>query len=462
MRGAGDVRMLGLQEAFDDVATLTPGAFEALGAHLQDGWVVEALAAREAALEAGGEAVTQVRGRKLPLDRLMWLVIGMALFRDRSIEEVAAHLELVLPAGGRRGTVARSSLAQGRKRLGAAALWHLFALSARVWSAPRGPEERWHGLTLRAVDGTVLNVPDTRENAEAFGRPGGTAEGGYPQVRVLALMSLTTHVLCALEMGGCREGELSVARALWEKLEDDSVTVLDRGFVCWGALWLLMQGGQGRHFCVRQKAGLTLHVVGRLGRGDAVVEVRPSADARRKYPALPEAFCVRRVACAPRGYRPFHVLTSLLDAQAFPAREFAALYRTRWEVETGYDEVKTHLLERQEALRSRTPEGVAQEVAGIALAYNLVRVEMARLGAAHNVAPTRLSFRHSLLLIRNFCLGVWATRPGAIPRRLERVESDLRLLLLPPKRGERRYKREVKRMTTSYTRKKPAKSASAA
>src|SRR3989442_602970 len=85
--------------------------------------------------------------------------------------------------------------------------------------------------------------------------------------------------------------------------------------------------------------------------------------------AVPEA--IRR-----RGFRSQVLLTSLLAPDAYPAREIVALYHERWELEIGFDEVKTHTLERTETLRSKAPQRVLHELWGLGIAYNLVRLEM--------------------------------------------------------------------------------------
>ena len=89
-----------------------------------------------------------------------------------------------------------------------------------------------------------------------------------------------------------------------------------------------------------------------------------------------------------------------MDAEKYPARELIALYHERWELEIGYDEVKTHLLLREEAIRSQTPDNVCQEIWGILLAYNMVRLEIVRVAAEAEVAPTRISFLMSVRRIR--------------------------------------------------------------
>jgi hypothetical protein len=107
-------------------------------------------------------------------------------------------------------------------------------------------------------------------------------------------------------------------------------------------------------------------------------------------------------------------LTSLLDPKQYPAEEIVALYHERWETELAYDEVKTHMLDRQGSIRSKTPDGVRQELWGIALAYNLVRVEMERAAAEAGVSPTRISFVAALAMILEEFF--WLGSPRGTPR----------------------------------------------
>ncbi len=150
---------------------------------------------------------------------------------------------------------------------------------------------------------------------------------------------------------------------------------------------------------------------------------------------------------------PQFLLTSITDAKAYPAEEIVGLYHERWEIELGYDEVKTHMLERQEALRSLKPEGVRQEIWGVMLTYNLVRQKMLEVAREAGVEPIRVSFRHSLQLIRVFCLvEAWTMSPGNLPKRLAGLNEMMSLLILPERRRERRYKRHVKIKMSKYKR----------
>jgi hypothetical protein len=430
------------------VLAFTPEAFVNLGKHLCPEWVSEALSAGDC-----GEKFAQMRKRKLPVIQALWLVIGMAVFRDRSIEAVVQHLSLVLQKPGTRDGIARSGLPQARHRLGAEPLEHLFKLTGAAWGLEAAEKDRWHGLSVMGVDGTCLRIADTPENEATFGRPGsGRSVSGYPQIRLLSLMALRSHILTAVNFGGINEGEMTLVKPLWEQIPDHSLSILDRGFLSWGALHQLQASGVERHWLLRLKKNITYRVVRKLGSGDELVEITTKSEARREYPNLPRTFLARVIEYKVKGYKSQKLITSMLDPEKYPASEMAALYHERWELELGYDELKTHMLEREEALRSRTPELVRQEVFGICIAFNLVRCEMARVANKLGIPPTRISFRNALLSIRNFCLWAWSTSPGALPKLFGSLERDLKLLVLPERRSARRYPRHVKIKMSNYAR----------
>jgi hypothetical protein len=422
-------------------------SFEIFSDTLDPAWIAQAL-------EATGTAT--VRRRKLPAERAVWLVIGMGLLRDRSIEEVVRHLNLVLPAGGARQTVTKGAIAQARARLGPQPLAALFTQTAAAWAPASADTHRWRGLAVFGVDGTTLRVPDTAENDRVFGRVPTRWEstGGYPLVRVVALMVLRSHVLAGLAFGPYATSELALAEPLWLQLPAASLTIVDREFATYEIFQRLADPACGRHWLTRGKKTLRWEVVQPLGPGDALVELRPSASHRRAHRALPAVLRVRAVRYHRRGFRPQTLLTSLLDPAAYPAAEIVALYHERWEIELGFDEVKTHTLEREEALRSKTPARIAQELWGLAIGYNLVRLAMARVAGRIGVPPPRISFRHALQLVRLCWLTGWLASPGVLPRRLETLDEELALLVLPERRP-RRYPRTVKIKMSNYPRKRP-------
>jgi len=440
---------MSLAMALQAVAESAPPSVEQFRQDLEPAWV-------EAALAATGAAT--LRRRRLPAEQVIWLVLGMALYRDRSIVEVAAALDLALP-GPRGPTAAPSAVSQARTRLGAEPLAWLFARSAETWARASAAPHRWRGLALYGVDGTTLRVADSPANRAHFGEQtagGGRGVSAYPLLRVVALMALRSHLLAAVEFGPYTTSEAGYAAALWPAVPDRSLTIVDRNFLAAGTLLPLAAAGTDRHWLVRTKSNTRATLVAPLGEGDALVELEVSAYARRADPALPRTWRARAVTYQRAGAAgPQRLLTSLLDPVQYPAAELVALYHERWELELGYDEVKTELLDRAETLRSLRPAAVTQEVWGVLLAYNLVRLEMTRVAEAAGLPPTRLSFVGALHLIRDEWLWSTFTAPGAIPRRLARLRDALLRLVLPARRPERVYPRAVKRKMSNYPRNRP-------
>jgi hypothetical protein len=411
-----------------------------------------------AALEATGTAT--VRRRKLPAEYVVWLVIGMGLLHDRAITEVVRHLDLVLPTPqGGRGTVSGAAIAQARTRLGPEPLAALFRQTAATWATHAADRARWHGLAVYGVDGTTVRVPDTPENLTAFARPGSRhgEGGGYPQLRLVALMVPRAHLLAGLAMGSYRTSELTLAAELWPLVPADALTLVDRGFATYTLFQQLHDPTTNRHWLTRKKKGLTVRHVDSLGPGDALVDLVPSRATRALHPDLPARIRVRAVRYHRPGFRPQTLLTSLLDPVAYPAAELATLYHERWELELGFDEVKTHTLERHEALRSTVPARVHQEVWGLALGYNLVRLAIARAAVQAGVPSLRIRYRHALLLIRGFWASAWHAAPGVLPKRLTVLHDELATLVLPERRP-RCYPRAVKIKMSNYPRKRPRRS----
>jgi hypothetical protein len=435
-----------------------PTSFARFGRVLDAQWIEDALT------ETG---TASIRKRKLPAQVIVWLVIGMALFRDRSINEVISHLGLVFqpkknPCAGSK-TIVPSAIPQARYHVGPDPLKLIFERTAKTWAAADAEANRWRGLSLFGIDGTTLRVSDTDDNREAFGLPGtGQGQASYPQVRLVALMALRSHAIYAVVFGpysGKKNGEHSLATELWSQVPDQSLIIMDRGFIDYGLFYRLSHGDNGtvteqRHWLVRAKKNLCWKLIQRLGPNDELVELTLSPVARHKDPGLPKTMIVRAIRYQIKGFQPQVLLTSLIDSNLYPATEIVDLYHERWEIELGYDEIKTHMLEREESLRSKKSEGVRQEIWGILLAYNLVRKEMLDVAQTAGVSPLQVSFRHSLQLIRIFCMvEAWTCAPGNLPKRLSsHLEMMASLLILPERRPDRYYKRHVKIQKSPYER----------
>ena len=390
---------------------------------------------------------------------MVWLVIGMALMRNRRIEEVVSKLDLALPVPSGK-TIAPSSIPQAPKRLGEDVMQWLFEKTGAVWAAEGADTRKWRGLSIYGTDGTDLRVPDSPENRQEFGGQKCSAdkgESGYPMVRLLVLMALRSHVLAGAIMGGYEKtSEQAMFRELVAQIPDNSLTVLDRNFLSPLSLLPLQRGGTCRHWLTRLKSNTKYEVKEVLADGDAIVTLKVTPEARKKDPTLPKLWTARAIQYQRKGFKQQTLLTSLLDAAKYPAVELIEMYHERWELELGNDEIKTDMLQREQAIRSKKPVSVRQEIWGVLLAYNLVRLEMARVAEQVGVAPTRISFTLAMALIVDEWL--WSTvsvAPGAIPKHLVCLRQNLKRLILPERRRARAYPRAVKVKMSNYKRKRP-------
>lgn len=436
---------MNLDNALHVVAEFSIGdRLEGLKQHLDPEWIEDALSAC---------GTVSLRRRRLPAEQVVWMVIGMGLMRNVPIEQVVDKLELALP--DQRGTlIAKSAISKARQRLGENPLAYLFDVTAAEWSARSADAYRWRGLGLYGLDGTTMRVADSPENRVEFGGQkagAGRGESGYPQVRVVAMMALRSHVLSSFRFADYGTGETTLARGIWNEVPEESLVIVDRNFLVKKDLVHLETSGN-RHWLTRTKVNTKWAIQEKLGKDDYLVEWD------LKGSGLPKTWTLRAIHYKRKGCPRSTLLTSLLDPEKYPAKELVALYHERWETEIGYDEIKTHLLNRQEAIRSKTPAGVRQELWGIALAYNLVRLEMERVAAEAGVPPTRISFVSSLAMIRDefHTLSLRSMTPGAVPASLSRLRQRLKRLILPPRR-ERTYPRAVKVKMSNYPRKRPAK-----
>lgn len=434
----------GLSELPD--AAAWPTSWSRFSESIDASWVASAL-------QATGTAT--VRRRRLPAEQVIWVVIGMGLMRDRSMASVVDHLALALDDRQGRKVVAPSAVTQARARLGEEPLRWLFRETAKQWGHESASRDRWRGLALYGVDGTKLCAADTPTNDEEFGRHSGSnGPSAFPLVRVVALLALRSRMLVAAEVGSyAKASEVSMARPLWSELPDNSLVIVDRGFLAAPLLWPIAASGTERHWLTRAKQNTRLNTIRELGAGDSIVEMTiDDGDTRSAHPELPRKWQLRAIRYQRNGYEPQTLLTSMLDAEKYPAAELAGVYHERWELEQTFGDLKTKQLRAEQVLRSQHPDGVRQELWGILVAHNLVRREIERIADRAKVPPRRVSFIAALRLICEEWH--WATLPsakaGALPKALANLEEKISRFILPERRTHRSFPRALKVVTAKY------------
>ena len=272
------------------------------------------------------------------------------------------------------------------------------------------------GLRLMAIDGTTLDVADTPENDRAFGRPTtGRGAGAFPQVRVLALIEAGTHVICDAVIRPFRSGEVPTALRLLRSVGPGMLLLWDRGFHSYE----LVRATRDRraHFLGRTKRNIVLRPTEILADGSFLARIYPSPDARRRDERGIELRVVEYALDTPAGpgRETYRLITSRLDARAFPAELLAATYHERWEIEAALDEVKVHQWAHPRPLRSKRPREVIQEVYGLLLAHLAIRTVMHQAALREGLDPDRLSFTGALRVLRRAIPRAQRTPPAHLP-----------------------------------------------
>ena len=412
-----------------------------LAEHLPQAWIEEAL-------EATGSA--SIRRRRLPAEQVVWLVIALALYRHQSMPEVLATLDLALPSRTQ-SAVSKSAVTQARQRLGVAPLAWLFGQRAQSWCGQDASRHAWKGLSLWAMDGTTFRTPDSPENRAYFGAQS-YASGkiaSYPQVRAVSLTAIPTHLVGDMVFGAYGHNEMLYAKTLLERIPDHSLTLFDRRFLSAEILLGLQLSGTQRHYLIPAKSNTRWERLSGTP-DDGVIRMRVSAQARQQAPGLPEYWIARAVRVVCSNGKTLVLLTSLTDAHQFKAQELAQCYRHRWEIETSYRELKQSMLGQALTLRSQHPQGIEQEIWGALIAYNLVRLEMAKAAIAAKVEPTDLSFVRALHILQHEMIWAVGMAPGKLPAHLLRLRTQMQFAIVEKRRG-RQSPRVVKARPARYT-----------
>jgi hypothetical protein len=334
---------------------------------------------------------------------MLWVVLAMGILTDLPIRQVFKHARR-LRCG--EATPRRSSLCEGRKRLGVAPVRQLFQRVVRPLARPGAPGGFYKGWHLMAIDGTLLDVPDSEANAAAFGRPtGGRGDGAFPQIRKLSLVEVGTHVEVALVIKPCCRGETSMVDGLVRYLQPGMLLLWDRNFFSYG-LWHQL-ARRGVQILARVKANLVLQPIRSLPDGSYLAKIYPRPYDRDKDRHGIVVRVIRYTLADPQrvGHGEVHTLiTTLLDAGAYPAVELILLYHERWEEELVYDEQKTHQDPRRPtkpaALRSETPAGVVQEVYALSIGHFVTRALMVEAARPLGVDTDRISFLGALQILQ--------------------------------------------------------------
>jgi hypothetical protein len=347
---------------------------------------------------------SSVRQRDLPAHVVVYYVIALALYMRSSYREVLRCLlegvQWLLDPSAPLKVAGKSGISQARTRLGAEPLKALYESVVLPIAKPRTQGAWYRQWRLVSLDGSTLDVADTTENDQAFGRPGASrGSSAYPKIRFVGLLENGTHVLWAAQMAKYATDEVTLAQSVVPALSKGVLCLADRFFPGYQLWKKARQTGAELLWRARQNA--RLEVDRRLADGSYLSRIYAStSDRRHQRHALVVRVIDYRLKDVPGAEPVYRLITTLLDPGQAPAQELAALYHERWEIETALDELKTHLRGAQIVLRSKTPELVRQEFYGLLLAHFAVRGLMHEAALRAGEDPDRLSFLHSVRVIQ--------------------------------------------------------------
>ena len=311
----------------------------------------------------------------------------------------------------------------------------------------------WLGHRVFHIDGSSFSMPDTPELQAHFGQPGQQKTGcGFPVAHWLVLMHAGTGMIAKMLAAPLRTHDMSKTVELHPELRPGDLLVADRGFCSYAHLALLLQRGAHGLLRIHQRTMVDFtpgrsNVVSshgktdrkkdiprsrwlkQLGVTDQIVEwSKPRAKPRwmstQQFATLPSVIDVRelRYTIHENGFRVKNItlVTTLLDADHYPAPDLAEQFRQRWEIETNFGHLKTTM--KMDVLKCKTVEGVLRELHIFAIIYNLVRQVMLEASKRQGVDVRQISFIDALRWLQTASPGDELPKLVVNPRRTNRQE----------------------------------------
>lgn len=365
------------------------------------------------------------RNRELPNDFVFYYLLTLCLHRNVSQKEVLRRMSDGLDWFYGLVDVkitGRSGISQAKSRIKSNAMKAIFERCAKPVATPRSAGCFYGKHRIVVIDGTDIDLYDSKQNAEYFGKSSNQfGECGYPKARAVALIEAGTHSVFALNIGkykvaddeaesldgrkvGARKvkqiGEISLAMSLTHHLEPGMIVLADRLFMAFELFEKCRDTGAELLFRAREDRNLEKEQI--LPDGSYVSTIYDSRGGSKKSLKVRVIeFSLEVTLNGKQTGSSYRLLTTLMDHEAHPLDELAKLYKERWEVELMLDEVKNHLMEG-DLLRGRTPELVKQEIYAMIMAYNAVRYAMHEAAQMAKIDIDQLSFTHSKNVVERY------------------------------------------------------------
>jgi hypothetical protein len=366
----------------------------------------------------------EVRRRLLPARLVMYFVLALWLFRGRNCgygqvmsklvdalyhrrrgERLLEGLPLdrdgfVEAGGGRRWRLPNiSSLSRARAKLGSDPLRMLFEHVAGPVGADEAAGVFCVGLRVISMDGSATDLPDSPANRAFFCGPSNDKrDGAFPQVRWVVAAESGTGALIGAAFGPYTTGEQSLAVDLLPGFGPGMLVLADRNFLSHALARDVL--ATGAHILWRVSASFALKPIKVLADGTYLARLNPARKADGPPIIVRVIEYTVHTSADDSGTESssevFCLVTDLLDVQEYPALDLACAYPMRWGCETVIGHHKTDMGQGQPVLRSKDPEGVAQEMWALFAVYQAICSLIGAGVDAMGIPPSAISFPHAL------------------------------------------------------------------
>jgi hypothetical protein len=402
----------------------------------------------------------QKRKRILPTPIIILLVISLNFWSMDSVVDVWKNLVTglmsdLIPQKIRLITPTSSSLTEARQRVGAGVMARLFQLVCTVRATKQTAGAFLCGLRLMSIDGSLLDVPDSDNNARVFGYPGSRrgTRAAFPKARLVLLIESGTHLIIDALVSPYSMGERKRALKLLRSVGPQMLLMWDRGLHSYRMVDSALK--QKAHILGRVPAHVKFEVLKTFDDGSYLSWIAPDRKSKKKGATRIKVRVIEYVIEVDGEEITYRLITDLMDINKFPALVLAQEYHSRWEVENTLDELKTHLNGRKTMIRSKNPREVVQEIYGWLLAHYCVRATMFDAATEKGVSPDRISFTGSLKVIRRAVpLCQSNTEPELDPSFYSWILAEMGDLIIPP-RQNRSNPRVVKKPRSKFNSAKP-------
>ncbi len=401
------------------------------------------------------------RKRFFSKENIFWAFFSQVLDADSGCQEVVRKLQALAAMKSKQlPSSSTAAYCQARKKFDLPSLEAILQHTSKQLQS-MVDTDRLNGRRVVVVDGTGVSMPDTAENQHVWPQQIRQKPGcGFPQASICAFFCLQTGALLSYEVGNKKIHELPLMRKQWSTFKPGDIFLGDKGFCSYYDLSSLKDRGIDSVITLARRHPVTEgEAVKVLGADDLLIQwkkpsgSKASSHAKEDWEALPETLLLRQIKVKVNqpGFRVtmFHIITTLLDPDEYPAHELADLYFQRWDVELFFRDIKTTM--GMDILRCKTPDMIRKEILMHFIAYNCIRWLMFEAAEEKGVSVSRISFKGSVQALRQWEPHLNQTKNSRLEhaRLIELLYEAIAKNIVPERPG-RREPRAVKRRKKNF------------